>query len=515
MTLFGLHIQIALIYFVYGLAFFSMGLVMALESRRSPLLAEAHALRPLAFFGLVHGAHEWLEMILMQPAAFGLTASTALEWVRLILLISSFFALVLFSLRILRPGQELHNLNSYTALGLLALYVLMVAFTVPSRDEAFPIWLLHADAWARYLLAIPGAALAALALERQARGDLARARPDLAGDLRLAAWGFGFYGATQLFVAPQRLLLADFLNTATFSTVAGFPIQLLRAVLAVAITVGLFRAAQAAERERQRQLFTARRARIEALEQLQRESVEREALRKQLLGHIVTAQEEERARIARELHDETAQSLAALSLNLATLQQNLPHWPGVDRQIAQSLRLSKEISTRIYHMIRDLRPAQLDDLGLVPALQYLIDEGRERKDLEVKLSVEGPPKRLDTLVETVIFRVAQEALANVSRHSGAERAALCLRFDPGRVVLQVSDEGVGFDPDASLTPPRGWGLAGMRERAASVGGYLQVLSSPGAGTRVQVEIPSNGLPNRGNQNSAEELVDGDHSLNVG
>jgi len=145
------------------------------------------------------------------------------------------------------------------------------------------------------------------------------------------------------------------------------------------------------------------------------------------------------------------------------------------------------MSQGIYRLVHDLRPAQLDDLGLVPALQYLAEE-HSRTGLKIDMSVDGPSQRLDPLVETVFFRVAQEALTNVARHAQIDHAKLNLRFQKNQVVLQVEDDGIGFHNHNSADR-RGWGLAGMRERAESVGGELHLRSASGEGTFVEVSVP--------------------------
>jgi two-component system sensor histidine kinase UhpB len=208
-----------------------------------------------------------------------------------------------------------------------------------------------------------------------------------------------------------------------------------------------------------------------------------------LLRHTVIAQEEERGRIARELHDETAQFLTALSLNLATLKNLLPERPRTADLLEELQTMTREMSQGIYRLVHDLRPAQLDDLGLVPALQYLGEEEEKRTGLQVTLLIEGQRQRLDPLIETVIFRVAQEALTNVARHAQCDQAKVKLWFNPEDVVLEVLDQGVGMDATVNDSPERGWGLEGMRERAESVSGQLQIYSPAGGGTSVEVIVP--------------------------
>jgi signal transduction histidine kinase len=147
------------------------------------------------------------------------------------------------------------------------------------------------------------------------------------------------------------------------------------------------------------------------------------------------------------------------------------------------------MSQGIYRLVHDLRPAQLDDLGLVAALHYLVDEERRRTRMDIALEILGLMKRIDPLVETVMFRVAQEALTNVARHANCKTAKVLVEYRDEQIMMQVSDAGAGFDPQRQLQPPHGWGIAGMRERVESVGGRLKIYTAPGQGTRVEVVIP--------------------------
>ncbi len=479
------------VYFIYGLAFFSMGLAILLELRRAPMLGGAHVLGPLAFFGFVHGSHEWLEVGLMVRQWFGIVDPTYAYLLRLGMLVVSFAALAYYGLNVLRPeGSSRSPSNSAAVLGLLVLYALLELGTSIFHPAHAAHWYEHADALARYTLAVPGAWMASLALFRQAQ-QLQMAvekRQLLAWSLRLAGAGFGVYGLSQILVAPTDIFPATYLNSAIFLAWAGFPIQAVRAVMAGLITVGLIRAIQLVEGERRQQLLEAQEARLQALEQVQHELVEREALRRELLQHTVIAQEDERARIARELHDETSQFLTALRLDLATLENTLSKQHKAKTILKRLHTLSQQMSHGIYRMVRDLRPAQLDDLGLVAALIFLADEASEM-GLEVQVTVEGERRRMNPLIETVLFRIAQEALTNVARHAGSGEASVIIHLSPASVNMVIEDQGVGFNPAETQRPPHGWGLVGMRERAESVGGSLELDSAPGRGTRVQVIVP--------------------------
>jgi signal transduction histidine kinase len=352
------------------------------------------------------------------------------------------------------------------------------------------IWLRLFDALIRYLLAVPGALLASQGLHFQALSAMDENRHPLAASLQWAALGFGIYGLTQIFVTQVDMFPACWISADAFQAATGVPIQAIRSAMAIIIMIGTIRAVHVLDTERRQQLQAAQQARLEAMTQIQVELTKRETMRRELLRHTVQAQEEERARIARELHDETAQILSAFTLDLATLQNVLPDHPDV-RLLLDRLQInSRQMSQGLYHLVHDLRPSQLDDLGLVPTLNYLLERDYSSKGLNVSLEVQGETRRLDPILETVFFRVAQEAVANIARHAKTKKAQIQLVYAPEQITLRVSDTGVGFDPTETFNAPRGWGLAGMRERVESVGGKVRIRSAPGEGTTIEVIVPT-------------------------
>jgi signal transduction histidine kinase len=472
-----------LVFFVYGLAFLGMGIAMALESGRSPALAQAHSLRFLAAFGLIHGTHEWMESYLLQAGALGTLLPNWLSWLRLGFLIISFASLFIYGIQMLllvspyRRGKRIFRFSVFGA------YALFILFNIGSAHFKAPIpQSALLDGLARYLLAVPAAMLAALALRAQGRTAREQGRTHLSTSLTIAAFGFGIYTLTQFFVHPINMFPARYINEEAFLAYTGFPIQLIRTVTAILITFGLLRATQSMDEERKSELFSAQQARLAALEQ-------QEDIRRELLRHIVQVQEDERARIARELHDETSQILSAFMLELATLRELTKRKPQVKNIVDKLHEHSRQMSQGLYTMVHDLRPAQLDDLGLVPAIKSLLDNECCPKGMQVTFDVTGKQKRLDSLIETVLFRVTQEALTNVTRHADTNKACVRLDYAPDAITLGVLDSGKGFDPNEPLRPPRGWGLEGMRERVESVGGQLVLYSAPGRGTTVEVVIP--------------------------
>jgi signal transduction histidine kinase len=481
-----LHLGTVFVFFIYGLSFFTMGVALSLETARFPLLANRKALRLLAIFGILHGIHEWMEIILLQGVWLGLPFPSEISWLRVSLLTISFIPLVAFALQSLQPLGHPTRLLIYWIIGMLVGFFSLVAFNYRIDPQHI---IGHADALARYLLAVPGGILAGIAFYKRSRQVHLEITHHLASRFHWVANGMIVYSASQIFVEATDMFPANTLNADLFMKFTGFPIQIVRASMAVIITINLVLAIHAIERHREHQLISAQQARVKALELVQQELVERESLRRELLRHIVIAQEEERARIARELHDETAQVLTAFSLNLAALRNILTENGDSTRLFNQLQDLNHQMSEGVYRLVHDLRPAQLDDLGLVPTLQYLVDESKSSLGLEIDLKIKGPKQRLDPLIETVIFRVVQEALSNVSRHAQTSQCSLELIFASQNVILRVSDAGIGFDLHETLSPPRGWGLAGMRERTESLNGEFSIRSNPGQGTTVEVIIP--------------------------
>jgi two-component system sensor histidine kinase UhpB len=205
------------------------------------------------------------------------------------------------------------------------------------------------------------------------------------------------------------------------------------------------------------------------------------------------AQEEERRRLARDLHDEVNQALTAILLRLEALAQETP--PERAPEVVELKRLVNQAMDELLNLARQLRPSALDDHGLVAALETQLKRFSARTGVEARLDAAGEPDELPDVVQTAIYRVSQEALTNVTRHAGATVVELVVAQRDEGVELRVSDDGGGFDPAVlphanSLTPGRGLGLIGMAERARLIGGELDVRSAPGGGTTITLRVPT-------------------------
>src|SRR5262249_7935550 len=211
----------------------------------------------------------------------------------------------------------------------------------------------------------------------------------------------------------------------------------------------------------------------------------------ELLRRLVSAQEDERARIARDLHDSLGQPVTALRLSLARHELR-PGSKPPDTGIQQALSLTKTLGRDIDFMAWELRPAALDDLGLTAALPRFVEAWSAHVGIPAECRLNGfDSGHLARDVEVAFYRVAQEALNNVSKHAHATRADVVLSTADSHVVLVVEDDGIGFDPSDPRVHGNGVGLASMRERATLVGATLDVESVPGKGTSVFLRAPMN------------------------
>jgi len=219
---------------------------------------------------------------------------------------------------------------------------------------------------------------------------------------------------------------------------------------------------------------------------------EKEQLRGELLSRLISAHEDERFRIARELHDEVSQSLTGLMMRLNAAEAALPRGPGEAQAVLGGIRSVAEATLEeVRKIVFDLRPTLLDDLGLIPAVRHyaknLLEPG-----VMVRFQAGGfGQQRLPRAIETTVFRIAQEAVTNIARHAHAHNVSISLELVDGRVRLSVTDDGVGFDVSAARRDPtrRRLGITGMEERVTLLGGTLQITSRPGHGSAVVVEVP--------------------------
>ena len=228
-----------------------------------------------------------------------------------------------------------------------------------------------------------------------------------------------------------------------------------------------------------------------------------DARRGELIQNITAAQEAERQRIARELHDETGQALTGVALGLRGLTAQAEIDPHL---VQQRLPILETMATtalgQLRNLINDLRPPQLDDMGLAAGLRWLVERFNEQHPTQASIEIRGEARSLPPEIEITLFRIAQEGLTNIAKHARAKHAMVILDYEDGP-TLTVRDDGVGYVPAAVLnhrTPHTSWGLIGMQERANLINATLSLEASPGEGACLTVRLKDhkeNGYDNPG------------------
>jgi PAS domain S-box-containing protein len=228
---------------------------------------------------------------------------------------------------------------------------------------------------------------------------------------------------------------------------------------------------------------------------LHQEVLHKDKIRGELLQGIFSIQEEERKRIARELHDETSQSLASLATGIEVAVHTLPD--GADKTktaLKNAQTISISILDDIYKLIYELRPTLLDDLGLVVAIRWLVANNLSAAGIKVVFKTTGQVRRLNAMLETTLFRVIREAVNKISRYAHAKNADIIVNFRKHMIRVRIKDDGVGFNVNEAISSrdrPRGLGLLGMKERVELINGTISIQSYPGGGTEIDFKIPFN------------------------
>jgi len=474
---------IVIIYFLYGLAFFSMGLLVIVEGDRASDMRLRRALRPLAGFGIVHGIHEWVEMFENIEVLLGHNIKLIPEYVRLALLAVSFISLIAFGIYLLAYTENAQRFVNIVPVGLEAIWVFGLAI-FRGHYTSDQIWAV-ADVWTRYILAIPGGILAAIGLIAQQRAFRRSGLTRFGQDALWAAVAFAWYGIVgQFFVRSSELPPSHILNQELFVEIFGFPVQLFRAAMAIAAAVFVFRFLRAFQVETEEKIRELQTARIMEAEQ-------KEKLRGELFRRIVDAQEAERQRIARDLHDETGQSLTAIGMGLRGLSTTIKNKDD-KKQATETLHqletLTADSLRELQRLIADLRPSHLDDLGLSSTIRWYANTIQERTDVNMNFEILGREKNICPEYATALFRIFQEAVNNVVKHAHAKNVRVQLVYTPQTVTIRVDDDGRGFSLDR-VNSRSNWGITGMQERASLLDGQFFIESEPGKGTLVEISVP--------------------------
>jgi signal transduction histidine kinase len=222
-----------------------------------------------------------------------------------------------------------------------------------------------------------------------------------------------------------------------------------------------------------------------------------EATMRDLSLRLLKVQEEERRRIAQALHDELGQLLTALKIDVDLARRKLPDSATSSLQrLDEASVLTDEVMTKIRALTIELRPPVLDDLGIVPTLRWYLERVAQRTNLQVQLEVPQMSTRLQPQIETAIYRTVQEGLTNVIRHAQATQVWVRLKYSADQLTVSIEDNGRGFDSRIWLEgepAQQTLGLIGIKERAMLLGGRLSILSQPGQGTQIKLELPAHFL----------------------
>ena len=521
--------RLVVVFFVYGLAFFAMGLAIALEARRTTDLRLASSLKYLAAFGLLHAAVEWIDMWLLLPWPLVSATAAALRVVRLALFVGSTVLLAVFGTTLLGALDPRYRWVRWIPPALLIFWLaywvigphlnpLATARWTPNElsclrchDGVSPApagpatgWvpsMTVGDIWVRYLIYLPASAFAAAALWTQGRLFVQSGYRRIARDCRWMAAAFAANGIVAgLIVPPAHFGLANWLNYDRFLSVVGVPPQVFRAALAVVIALFGVRILRVFDIEYAHRLAAAQegelRAKSEALEVANRAAEELEEKVKDRTEELFEqvrrlAILEERDRLAREMHDSLGQVLGFVNLKTKVAEDLIERGRAAEAgtELGQMRGAVQEAYEDVRQAILSLRTTP-QAKGLLPSLREYVERMREQTGLDIRLeSADG--LRLAPAVEAQVIRIVQEALTNVRKHAQARSVEVRFTRAGTGATVTIADDGKGFDV-AGVEGAKGmhFGLLTMRERAESIGGALQVTSEPGQGTKVILWMPS-------------------------
>ena len=450
----------SIIIFAYGLAFFVLGLAIALQSRRFSRLHLARSLPWLAAFGLAHGFYEWGDLFIpIQAAYLSGPIVSVLHNFHLLLLATSFACLFEFGAALLQSFGRARRLRGVSAI-LLAIWIAIAFVLAPTALPDSSTWMNTANALARYLIGFPGALLAAYALRRQALIRIAPLNvPHIVNTLRVAGVALALYAILGGLIAPPvSFFPGNMINADVVEQAVGVPMPVFRSLLGLMMAVAIIRALEVFDLE------TAQL--IERMEQ----------------GQILAA---ERERLARELHDGVIQTVYTAGLLVESAQKIAPPEGPLAARLQQAETALNDAILDLRRNLGELR-TPLSGESLAGALRRVAGDARYQSLVGVSLDLALPeaeslsPARTDH-----VMAIVGEAFSNVVRHARARQVNVGARHSEGRLVLTIQDDGVG------LTRPHGggYGLRNMRDRAHLLGGQLEVDGASGHGTTVKLNIP--------------------------
>ncbi|MCL4304217.1 MAG: hypothetical protein KJ077_51515 [Anaerolineae bacterium] len=452
-----------LVFFVYGLVFFVLGLAITLQSRRHSRLTLARHLHWLALFGFIHSLHEWGDVFIpIQATYLPPPFINLLKAIQLGLLSLSFACLFQFGIDLLRPMPHRWAWLRWLPAGLLLLWSLAALVWLTAGPVSLAEWYLLSNIWTRYLIGFPGAALAAYGLRRQAAQLIAPFRePQILQMLYLAGLALAGYAVVGgLVVPPGPYFPANWLNTTLLESWLSLPIPVFRSLLGLTLTVAIIRTLEIFDLEIDRKLSSMEEAQILAAE---------------------------RERLGRDLHDHTLQSVyaAGLMLNAARHAPCLVEDGAAADNLAQAALTLDQAVADIRQHVAELR-AQPTSVSLAEGLTQLLHNSVLSSMVQVDLKLNLPEDQaLTTPQVRHLLAITGEALSNVARHAHARHVQLSVQADEETLSLSISDDGQGIPPDFIA----GYGLRNMRDRARLLAGELGINSQSGSGTQLQLTIP--------------------------
>ncbi len=456
-----------IVYFIYGEAFFVLGLAVALQSREHSQLALAKRLWLLAVFGIVHGVFEWGSVFIpIQQTYLPTTVVSVLRILQVLVGAVSFLALFQFGIELVILGSRRWRALSGLPTLVFILWAIVVLVAESDLRINFNELLVLAEVLYRYGLAVPGAVTSAWGLFRQARQVQAMDLPRISSYFRGAAYAFGVYAGLSMFVPPGDFFPASVLNYDAVTRAIGIPVPVFRAVAGTAIAYLIIRGSEIFDVETDRLLEEIDRARV------------------------VSA---DRERIGRELHDNIIQSLYAAGLMLEDASLTM------DEDAARAKDRINGVIGALNRTIRDIRRYILDLRGENDApdwqqgLADLVRNFHLETLTDAELHVEGTLRpALSGEQGGQVLALAREALTNVSKHAHATRVDVRLSYRPDRIELEIADNGVGFAPNGhgGRGGGEGQGVRNMNERARLIGGTLAIARAPDHGTIVRLVVPT-------------------------
>jgi signal transduction histidine kinase len=457
-TLFEINRDI--IVFTYGLTFFVLGLVIALQSRNYSRLDLARSLSWLAAFGITHGLHEWGDLFIpLQAKYLSDPIVQLLNVVQLLLLGISFACLFEFGVTLLRPLGKARWLHG-APVGLLLFWLIGIFSVVLQLAPDFESWHHSANALARYWIGFPGGLLAAYGLRQQALRRIAPLEvPHIVKMLRIAGITLGVYAIFGgLIPPPAPFFPANLLNTHTFTQVIGIPPLIFRSLIGLILAITIIRALEVFNVETERM--------IEAMEQQQALASERE-------------------RIARDLHDGVIQKVYTAGLLVGSAEKLAEPESTLARRLEKAQSALNDAIADLRRSLGELQAAHtsttleagLRQLAQDPRFSSLVDISI---DLDLTQTDALPPARAEH-----VLAIFQEALSNIVRHARARQVKVQAQLNDGRLKMVIEDDGVGLPPNFEAS----YGVRNMRDRARLLNGHLEITNSGNKGTMVSLDIP--------------------------